>query len=69
MLLVAISAGFGGPLLARCHGESGGIHLVGDSATGKTTAVVAACSVWGSKEYMRSWNATANGLIAAAGDS
>lgn len=66
LLLLALSAGFAGPMLARCNAEGGGIHLVGDSSTGKTTAIEAACSIWGGPQYRRSWRATSNGLEGAA---
>ncbi|MBN8519997.1 MAG: DUF927 domain-containing protein [Candidatus Accumulibacter sp.] len=66
LLVLALSAGFAGPLLAKCGAESGGIHFVGDSSTGKTTAIEAACSIWGGPSYKRSWRATANGVEAAA---
>lgn len=66
ILVLTISASFAGPLLALCNAESGGIHLVDDSATGKTTAVDAAVSVWGGRNFKRSWNATANGQEGAA---
>jgi len=66
LLTLAISGAFAGPVLALCHAESGGIHLVGDSSTGKTTAVDAACSVWGGPNFKRSWRATANGMEGAA---
>ena len=66
LLALAIAAAFAGPLLARCNAEGGGIHLVGDSSTGKTTAIEAACSVWGGANYRRSWRATANGIEGAA---
>jgi putative DNA primase/helicase len=66
LLLLALSAGFAGPVLHRCNAESGGIHLVGDSSTGKTAALQAACSIWGGPNYRRSWRATANGLEGAA---
>ena len=66
LLLLALSAGFAGPLLARCNAEGGGIHFVGDSSTGKTTAIEAACSIWGGPNYRRSWRATANGMEGAA---
>lgn len=42
LLVLALSASFAGPMLARCNGESGGVHFVGDSCTGKTTAIEAA---------------------------
>lgn len=66
MLTLALSAGFAGPLLARCCAEGGGIHFVGDSSTGKTTLIEAACSIWGGPNYRRSWRATANGMEGAA---
>jgi putative DNA primase/helicase len=66
LLLLALSAGFAGPMLARCNAEGGGVHLVGDSSTGKTTAIEAACSIWGGENYKRSWRSTANGMEGAA---
>lgn len=66
MMMAAISSAFVGPLLKRCGAESGGIHFVGDSSTGKTSGIEAARSVWGGALLKRSWNATANGLEGAA---
>jgi putative DNA primase/helicase len=66
LLMLALSASFAGPLLHRCNGESGGIHYVGDSSTGKTTAIEAACATWGGPNFRRSWRATANGMEGAA---
>lgn len=66
LLTLVLSAAFAGPLLQRCHAESGGLHLVGDSSTGKTAAVEAACSVWGGPGYKRSWRSTSNGMEGAA---
>ena len=66
LLMLALSASFVGPLLACCNGESGGIHFVGDSSTGKTTVIEAACATWGGTGYRRSWRATANGMEGAA---
>jgi putative DNA primase/helicase len=66
VLLLALSAAFAGPLLKKCHAESGGVHFVGDSSTGKTTAIAAAASVFGPEAYRRSWRTTANGLEAVA---
>lgn len=65
-LVLSLSAAFAGPLLEKCNGEGGGIHYVGDSSTGKTTLLEAACSVWGGKNYKRSWRTTANGMEGAA---
>lgn len=66
MLLIALSASFAGPLLEKCHAESGGFHFTGESSTGKTTAIEAACATWGGPNYLRSWKATANGMEGAA---
>lgn len=65
-LMLGISVAFAGPLLKLCNAENGGIHFVGDSSTGKTTIIQAACSVWGGANYRRSWRATSNGLEGAA---
>lgn len=66
LLILALSASFAGPLLAACNAESGGLHFVGDSSTGKTTIIEAACATWGGPNYRRSWRATANGMEGAA---
>lgn len=66
LLILGISAAFAGPLLSKCNAEGGGFHFVGDSSTGKTTIIDAACSVWGGKNFKRSWRATANGIEGAA---
>jgi putative DNA primase/helicase len=66
LLVLALSTAFAGPVLARCNAESGGIHFIGDSSTGKTTAIEAACSVWGGANFKRSWRATGNGMEGVA---
>lgn len=66
LLMLAVSASFAGPLLARCNAEGGGFHVVGDSSTGKTTLIEAACSTWGGPGFKRSWRSTANGMEGAA---
>lgn len=66
LLVLGICAAFAGPVLARCGQESGGIHFIGDSSTGKTTIIEAACSVWGGSGFRRSWRTTGNGLEGAA---
>ena len=66
LLLLVVSASFAGPLLQRCNAEGGGFHIVGDSSTGKTTLIEAACATWGGPGFKRSWRATANGMEGAA---
>ncbi len=65
-LLLAVSAAFAAPLLYLIGAESGGVHLVGPSSCGKTTALRAAASVWGGPAYLQRWRATDNGLEAVA---
>ncbi|ACY33743.1 DUF927 domain-containing protein [Comamonas thiooxydans] len=66
VLVLGLCTAFAGPVLALVGAESGGVHLIGDSSTGKTTALQGACSVMGGDGYRRSWRATANGLEASA---
>jgi len=69
VLTLALSLAFTGPLLwkAKQNNAGGaGVHLMGDSSMGKTTALAAAASVWGGPGYVRTWRATANGLEATA---
>lgn len=66
VLVLGLCTAFAGPVLALVGAESGGVHLIGDSSTGKTTALHGACSVMGGDSYRRSWRATANGLEASA---
>lgn len=62
-MVFAISVAFAGPLAAIAGEVSGGFHLRGSSSSGKSTALKAACSVWGAPDaYLRLWRATANGL-------
>lgn len=63
-LLFSVSTAFAAPLLHLTGMESGGVHLRGDSSTGKTTALRVAASVWGGLEYLQRWRATDNGLEA-----
>ena len=67
LAVLALSAAFAGPLLARVHRQGAGLHLVGDSSTGKSTLLDMASSVWGHpREFGRSWRTTSNGLEAVA---
>jgi putative DNA primase/helicase len=62
-LVFAVSAAFAGALLEPAASDSGGFHFRGGSSTGKSTAQIAAASVWGHPaKYKRSWRFTANGL-------
>lgn len=65
-LLLAVSCAFAALLLHPAGAESGGLHLVGESSTGKTTALKVAASVFGAPNYLQRWRATANGLESLA---
>lgn len=68
-VVVALSAALAGPLLDVAAMESGGLHFVGASSTGKSTTAYAAGSVWGRGDgsgQVRQWRATANGLEGVA---
>ena len=69
VLALGISAALAGPLLGLAGYEGGGLHLLGRSSTGKTTALCLAASVWGRGDtlgFVRAWRATINGLEGAA---
>lgn len=61
-LILALSAGFGGPLLGPMNHENIGIHFKGNSSLGKSTALHVGNSIWDSTASIRSYRATANGL-------
>ncbi|WP_439580685.1 DUF927 domain-containing protein [Elioraea sp.] len=65
-LIFALGCAFAGPLLEPLGLEGGGFHVRGESSRGKSTALAAAASVWGSpigpQRFMRSWRSTANAL-------
>ena len=46
-VVFGISAGFAAPLLQIAGQESGGLHFVGSSRSGKTTILHVAGSIWG----------------------
>jgi len=71
-LALFVAAALAGPLLDVLAEQSGGLHLYGDSRTGKSTAAVMAASVWGkptSDAQVRSWRGTANGLEGTAAET
>lgn len=66
-LMLAACVALAAPLLHLLGMESGGVHLVGQSSVGKTTAMKVAASIWGkSKDFISSWRSTSNGLEAVA---
>lgn len=71
-LALFLAAAFAGPLLDIMGEPSGGLHIVGDSRTGKSTAAVVAASVWGkptADAQLRAWRGTANGLEGTAAET
>jgi len=66
VLMTSLSVSLSGSLLAKVHRDSAGIHWVGDSSTGKTTALCVGASVWGGDDFKRTWRATSNGLEGVA---
>ncbi len=66
----ALAVAFTAPLLELLNEESFGVNLYGSSSKGKSTAQMAAGSVFGggtgNEKYIRSWRATANGLESIA---
>ena len=65
-LVLAVSCAFAALLLHPAGAESGGLHFVGESSTGKTTALKVAASVFGAPDYLQRWRATTNGLESLA---
>ena len=69
LLILAVSAALSGPLVLRAKQQDqggAGIHYVGDSSRGKSTALQVAASVWGPPGFVGTWRATSNGLEGAA---
>ena len=65
VLAFVLALAFVGPLARWLGLEGGGVHLRGGSSTGKTSAAVAAGSVWGgggAQGFVSSWKATGNAL-------
>jgi putative DNA primase/helicase len=68
-LVLSLSTAFAGPLTDLLNDEGGGVHLVGGSSLGKSTALVVAGSVWGGGGrggFTQTWRATGNALEAIA---
>jgi len=62
-LVLAVSMAFAAPLLVFARQENGGIHLIGGSSIGKSTALEVASSVCGKpNDYIEKWNATINAM-------
>ncbi|MGZ8095697.1 MAG: DUF927 domain-containing protein [Methylosarcina sp.] len=66
VLMGSILVSLSGPLLGKVGRDSGGVHWLGDSSIGKTTALCVGASVWGGDDFKRTWRATGNGLEGVA---
>lgn len=65
-MVFAISCAFAGVLVEPAGVQSGGFHFVGDGSIGKSTALFVASSVFGARNYLRTWRATDTALEATA---
>jgi putative DNA primase/helicase len=62
-LVFAVSTAFASVLMKVCDIDTNaGFHFVGSSSIGKTTTLKVAASVFGNREYIKSWRTTDNGL-------
>ena len=61
-LILGVSLALAGPLLKLVGLENGGVHLVGQSSTGKSTIARVASSVWGAPTFLKNWRTTDNGM-------
>lgn len=66
LMIVSVSLALAGPLFDLLKLENCGLHLRGSSSSGKSTLQRLACSVWGSRDLMLSWNGTRAGIEAVA---
>lgn len=63
VLTLAIGCALAGPLLSLVGVNGGGVHLVGDSSSGKSLAQLIGASVWGDPGvFAASWDMTKGGL-------
>lgn len=62
IFIVGLCGAAAAPLLGLLNLEPGGFHFVGQSSSGKTTALVMATAFWRDPKYLSSWNTTDNAL-------
>lgn len=65
-LMLGISLALCGPVVPLLEVENPGFNLRGPSSIGKSLTLKVAASVWGSMGFVRTWNATGNGLQSVA---
>ncbi|MDA8482645.1 DUF927 domain-containing protein [Pseudomonas resinovorans] len=63
VLTLAVGCALAGPLLNLVGVLGGGVHLIGDSSSGKSTAQLVGASVWGDPGvFVASWDMSKGGL-------
>lgn len=63
VLILSVCCALAGPLLAKVGVNGGGVHLVGDSSSGKSLAQLVAASVWGNPgTFAASWDVSKGGV-------
>ena len=63
VLILSVCCALAGPLLAKVGVHGGGVHLVGDSSSGKSLAQLVAATVWGNPgTFAASWDASKGGV-------
>ena len=63
VLILSVCCALAGPLLAKVGVNGGGVHLVGDSSSGKSLAQLLAASVWGNPgSFAASWDVSKGGV-------
>ncbi|PKQ40634.1 RNA helicase [Pseudomonas sp. YY-1] len=63
VLILSVCCALAGPLLAKVGVNGGGVHLVGDSSSGKSLAQLIAASVWGNPgTFAASWDVSKGGV-------
>ncbi|HCN61796.1 MAG TPA: RNA helicase [Pseudomonas sp.] len=63
VLILSACCALAGPLLAKVGVNGGGVHLVGDSSSGKSLAQLLAASIWGNPgAFAASWDVSKGGV-------
>lgn len=63
VMILSVATALAGPLLAKVGVNGGGVHLIGDSSSGKSLAQLVAASVWGDPAtFAASWDMTKGGV-------
>jgi uncharacterized protein (DUF927 family) len=63
VLILSVCCALAGPLLVKVGVHGGGVHLVGDSSSGKSLAQLVAASIWGNPgTFAASWDVSKGGI-------